>query len=178
MSTTSKCPISELNIALIESLEEIEGHPVEAANDRAARRIVGDTRDAQAGGRVDDDIIEAQFVHALVPHARHHRGRAVEGVGRLPAPEAFHAHGRAARSAGVSLSGSGMRRCACRKPSAPRLPAASRILSANTGAYSTQCASPSTTGCLRCLRFVRISTGVRCGRLRLQLRTPTHRLPG
>src|SRR5262249_58148708 len=66
---------------------------------------------------------------------------------------------RAARSPGVSLSESGMRRCACRNPSAPKLPTALRILSANTGVYSTQWPSASTTGCLR---FLRISSGLRC----------------
>src|SRR5690242_5174365 len=66
---------------------------------------------------------------------------------------------RCARSAGVSLSELGTRRCDSRNPSAPRLPTALRIRSANTGVYSTQCPSPSMTGCLRCLR---ISSGVRC----------------
>src|SRR5687767_3394095 len=66
---------------------------------------------------------------------------------------------RCARSAGVSLRELGMRRCASRNPSAPRLPTALRILSPNTGVYSTQCPSPSITGCLRCFR---ISSGVRC----------------
>src|SRR5262245_9901477 len=57
------------------------------------------------------------------------------------------------------LSESGMRRCDCRNPLAPRSPVTLRICSAKTGVYSTQCPSPSTTGCVSPLR---ISSGVWC----------------
>src|SRR5262245_23300435 len=57
------------------------------------------------------------------------------------------------------LSESGMRRCDCRNPLAPRSPVTLRICSAKTGVYSTQCPSPSMTGCVRPLR---ISSGVWC----------------
>ncbi len=67
-----------------ERAEIIGGDDVEAADHRAARRLVGDTRDAEPGGRVDDAEIDA------VQHARHHRGGAVARVGRLPPPIAFH----------------------------------------------------------------------------------------
>src|SRR5262245_51764650 len=66
---------------------------------------------------------------------------------------------RSARCAGVMLSASGPRRCDCKKPLAPRSPVTFRILSAKTGPYSTQCPSPSMTGCVRLLR---ISSGVWC----------------
>src|SRR6185369_12918388 len=64
---------------------------------------------------------------------------------------------RSARCSGVMLSESGPRRCDCRKPLAPRSPVTLRIFSAKTGAYSTQCPSPSMTGCVSPLR---ISSGV------------------
>src|SRR5258705_16530 len=66
---------------------------------------------------------------------------------------------RSARCSGVMLSESGPRRCDCRKPLAPRSPVTLRIFSAKTGAYSTQCPSPSMTGCVSPLR---ISSGVWC----------------
>src|SRR6266849_7012382 len=66
---------------------------------------------------------------------------------------------RSARCSRVMLSESGMRRCDCKKPLAPRSPVTLRICSAKTGVYSTQCPSPSTTGCVRPLR---ISSGVWC----------------
>src|SRR6185436_1218198 len=66
---------------------------------------------------------------------------------------------RSVRCAGVMLSESGMRRCDCKNPLAPRSPVTLRICSAKTGVYSTQCPSPSTTGCVRLLR---ISWGVWC----------------
>ena len=64
---------------------------------------------------------------------------------------------RSARCWGVMLSESGPRRCDCRKPLAPRSPVTLRICSAKTGVYSTQCPSPSMTGCVSPLR---ISSGV------------------
>src|SRR5215813_3176009 len=64
-----------------------------------------------------------------------------------------------ARCWGVMLSASGPRRCDCKKPLAPRSPVTLRICSAKTGAYSTQCPSPSMTGCVRPLR---ISSGMWC----------------
>src|SRR5262249_3793603 len=57
------------------------------------------------------------------------------------------------------LSASGPRRCDCKKPLAPRSPVTFRIFSAKTGPYSTQCPSPSMTGCVSPLR---ISSGVWC----------------
>src|SRR5688500_20196848 len=76
---------------VLESLEEIEGDDVEAADHRAACRIVGDAWDAQSGGGVDDAVIQAELVKPVVEKARHHCGRTIERVGRLPAPAAFHA---------------------------------------------------------------------------------------
>src|SRR6185295_12926646 len=64
---------------------------------------------------------------------------------------------RSARCSGVMLSESGPRRCDCKKPLAPRSAVTLRIFSAKTGAYSTQCPSPSMTGCVSPLR---ISSGV------------------
>src|SRR5262249_23236371 len=55
------------------------------------RRVVGDAMYAQAGGRINDAVVEAQLIQPVVEKSRHHRGGAVERVGRLPAPEAFHA---------------------------------------------------------------------------------------
>src|SRR5262249_53878013 len=66
---------------------------------------------------------------------------------------------RSARCWGVILSASGPRRCDCKNPLAPRSPVTLRICSAKTGPYSTQCPSPSMTGCVRPLR---ISSGVWC----------------
>src|SRR6202008_1482209 len=74
-----------------EVLEVFVGDDVEAADHRAPRRVVGDARDAEPGGRVDDRVVQAQLVEPVVEKARHHRRRAVYRVGRLPAPEAFHA---------------------------------------------------------------------------------------
>src|SRR5215510_5473621 len=71
---------------------------------------------------------------------------------------------RSARCSGVMLSESGMRRCDCKNPLAPRSPVTLRICSAKTGVYSTQCPSPSMTGCERLLR---IPWGVACVLIRL-----------
>ena len=65
---------------------------------------------------------------------------------------------RALRSSIDSLSASGMRRCAARKPSAALSPASLRMRSANTGPYSTQWPSASRMGCLR---LARTSEGLR-----------------
>ena len=63
---------------------------VEAADHRTPRLIIGDARDAEPGGRVDDAEIDPEFVEPVIEHARHHRGGAVAGVGRLPPPIALH----------------------------------------------------------------------------------------
>ena len=72
------------------TLEVIGGDDVEAADHGAAGRVVGDARDAEAGGRVDDGVVAADLVHAVVQHHRHHRGGAVAGIDRLAAPLALH----------------------------------------------------------------------------------------
>src|SRR5215510_4602605 len=64
-----------------------------------------------------------------------------------------------ARCWGVMLSASGPRRFDCKKPLAPRSPVTFRIFSAKTGPYSTQCPSPSMTGCVSPFRT---SSGVWC----------------
>ena len=76
-------PVAEL-------AEIVRGDDVEAADHRTARRLIGDARDAEPGGRVDDAEIDAQFVEPVIQHLRHHRGGAVAGVGRLPPPIALH----------------------------------------------------------------------------------------
>ena len=73
-----------------EVLEIIVGDDVEAADHRAPGRVVGDARDAEPGGRVDDAEIDAELVEPVVQHPGHHRRRAVARVGRLPAPEPLH----------------------------------------------------------------------------------------
>ena len=73
-----------------EVLEVVVGDDVEAADHRAAGRVVGDARDAEPGGRVDDAEIDAELVEPVVQHPGHHGRRAVAGVGRLPAPEPLH----------------------------------------------------------------------------------------
>ena len=77
-------PVAELG-------EIIGADDVEAADHRAPGLAVGDAVNAEPGGRVDDAEIEAELIEAVVEHARHHRGGAVAGIGRLPAPIAFHA---------------------------------------------------------------------------------------
>src|SRR5438270_4078563 len=65
----------------------------------------------------------------------------------------------ALRCSVVISSASGMRRCDCRNPLAPRSPTAFLIFSAKTGVYSTQWPSPSMTGCES---FDRICSGLAC----------------
>src|SRR5262249_47780210 len=72
-----------------------------------------------------------------------HAGRAEV---RAPPP-------RRRRFWGDGLSASVVVFSAARKPSAARLPPALRIFSLNTGAYSSQWPSPSTTGCFNCERI-------------------------
>ncbi len=93
--------------AVFESLEEIEGDDVEAADHCAACRVVGDAWDAQPGGGIDDAVIQTELVEPVVEEARHHRGRAVERVGRLPAPEAFHPEAALRALGGGQLEGIG-----------------------------------------------------------------------
>src|SRR5262245_16533405 len=75
---------------VLEPFEEIEGDDVEAVDYGAPGRVVGNAWDAEPGGRVDDAVIEPQLVEPVVEQTRQHRGRAVESVRRLPAPETFH----------------------------------------------------------------------------------------
>ncbi len=73
-----------------EVLEVFVGDDVEAADHRAPRRVVGDARKTEPGGRVDDPEVDPELVQTVVQHPGHHGRRAVAGVGRLPAPEALH----------------------------------------------------------------------------------------
>src|SRR5207247_565101 len=50
--------------------------------------VVADRRHAQPGGGIDDGVVAAELVQALIEQARHHRGGAVERVRRLAGPEA------------------------------------------------------------------------------------------
>ena len=67
--------------------EVVGGDDVVGANDRPPGVVIADSRHAQAGGRVDDREIGAKLIKALVEQARHHRGRAIERVLGLTAPE-------------------------------------------------------------------------------------------
>src|SRR5262245_13479052 len=73
-----------------EVLEVLVGDDVEAADHRAPRRVVGDARNAEPRGRVDDAEIDAELFKPVVQHPGHHGRRAVARVGRLPAPEPLH----------------------------------------------------------------------------------------
>src|SRR5882724_3084133 len=79
--------ITAAGVSLAEVLEVLVGDDVEAADHRASRRVVGDARDTEPGGRVDDPEVDPELVEAVVQHPGHHGRRAVAGVGRLPAPE-------------------------------------------------------------------------------------------
>ena len=75
----------------IAELGEILGrHDVEAADDRPAGLRVGNARNAETGGRVDDAEIDAELVEPVIQHLRHHRGGAVARIGGLPSPIALH----------------------------------------------------------------------------------------
>ena len=67
--------------------EIFRGHDIVGAHDRSPGGIIVDSRQAQAGGRVDDREIGAELVETLVEQTGHHRGGAIERVFRLPAPE-------------------------------------------------------------------------------------------
>ena len=69
--------------------EVFGGDDVVGANHRSPGVVIADARHAQTGGRVDDREIGAELVKALVEQARHHRGRAIERVLRLTAPEGW-----------------------------------------------------------------------------------------
>src|SRR5215470_17482962 len=73
-----------------EVLEVFVSDDVEAADYRAPGRVVGDARDAEPGGGIDDTEVDAELAEPVVEHPRHHGCRAVAGVGRLPAPEPLH----------------------------------------------------------------------------------------
>jgi hypothetical protein len=70
-----------------EAAEVIGRDDIIGADHGAAGRVVLDARQAQTGGRVNDDKIQAELVEAVVEQFRHHRGGAVEGVFRLACPE-------------------------------------------------------------------------------------------
>ena len=74
-------PITEL-------AEVVRGDDVVRANHRAPGGVVADPRHAQPGGGIDDGVVAAELVQALIEQARHHRGGAVERVRRLAGPEA------------------------------------------------------------------------------------------
>ena len=76
-------PVAELG-------EVFRRDDIEAADHGAPGLVVGDARDAEAGGWIDDAEIDAELVEPVVEHARHHRRGAVARVGRLAAPVALH----------------------------------------------------------------------------------------
>jgi len=112
----------------------------------AARLIVDDARQAQAGGRVDDGEIGTDLIQPLVQHVRHHRGGAVVGVAVWRVQKPGIETRRRRRSSTLSVRESRVTAIAARKPSAALSPPTLRICSAKTGSYSTQCPSPSIMG--------------------------------
>src|SRR5208282_2991603 len=76
--------------AVAEIAEVIGGDDVEAADHGAPGLVILDARYAEPRRRVDHAEIDPQLVEAVVEHARHHRGGAVAGVGRLAPPITLH----------------------------------------------------------------------------------------
>ena len=76
--------------AVAEILEIAGGDDVIGADHGAPCLVVGDARQPQPGGGIDDGKIGADLVEPLVQQMRHHRRGAVEGVAGLPGPEARH----------------------------------------------------------------------------------------
>jgi hypothetical protein len=70
--------------------EVFVGDDVEAAHHGAPGLVVGNARDAEAGGGIDHAEIDAELVEPVVEHARHHRRGAIARVGRLARPVALH----------------------------------------------------------------------------------------
>jgi glucokinase len=89
-------PVAELG-------EIIRGHDVEPADHGVPGLVVGDARDAEPGGRVDDAEIDAELVEPVVQHLGHHRRRAVAGVGHQ-VPEAVVAAALAGEPAALTTA--------------------------------------------------------------------------